>query len=247
MNLDLKENEFDKQPYYQLWHLLYSLDDDALVKSALINKFGFSESQAQAMLYVKLESNYASLSVKAMRKILPHLMDGLKDEEARAYFYNAQSSTTETKDLKEKLDLVKKNSLRNPVVEKVLNQTINVVNAIIASDLYGRPDEIRIELARELRANNEERSAMTKNLMDGTKKMRLSESSYKRISEYKESQKMTLSVISCGKKQEEFLFTPEIRYKHPIYLGVNMISTISYHKVVFLTIPSLIRLFVNGR
>ena len=70
LNLDLKENEFDKQPYYQLWHLLYSLDDDALVKSALINKFGFSESQAQAMLYVKLESNYASLSVKAMTKKL---------------------------------------------------------------------------------------------------------------------------------------------------------------------------------
>ena len=77
--------------------------------------------------------------------------------------------------------------------------------------------------------------------------MRISESSYKRISEYKESQKMTLSAISYGKKQEEFPFTPEIRYKHPIYLGVNMISTISYHKVVFLTIPSLTRLFANER
>lgn len=200
LNPNLKDNAFDKQPYYQLWHLLYSLDDDALVKRTLINRFGFSESLAQAMLYVKLESNYASLSVKAMRKILPHLMDGLKAPDALKYVYHSESTASETIVLKDKLDLVKKNSLRNPVVEKVLNQTINVVNAIIASDLYGRPDEIRIELARELRASNEERSAMTKNLMDGTKK---NETIRKQLQENFRIQRVTKNDIIRYKLWEE--------------------------------------------
>ena len=51
--------------------------------------------------------------------------------------------------MKDKLELLPKNSLRNPVVEKILNQMVNVINAIITT--YGKPDEIRIELARELK------------------------------------------------------------------------------------------------
>src|SRR5690606_13849380 len=57
------------------------------------------------------------------------------------------------------LKILPKNSLRNPVVEKILNQMINVVNAAIES--YGKPDEIRIELARELKKSAKEREEMT--------------------------------------------------------------------------------------
>ena len=45
------------------------------------------------------------------------------------------------------------------MVEKILNQMVNVVNEII--DTYGRPDEVRIELARELKRNAAQRKAMT--------------------------------------------------------------------------------------
>jgi CRISPR-associated endonuclease Csn1 len=38
-------------------------------------------------------------------------------------------------------------------VEKVVNQVVNIVNAIIYSSDLGRPDEIRVELARELKMN----------------------------------------------------------------------------------------------
>ena len=60
----------------------------------------------------------------------------------------------------DKLDILPKNSLRNPVVEKILNQMINVINSII--DTYGKPDEIRVELARELKKNAKEREELTK-------------------------------------------------------------------------------------
>src|SRR5690606_20311833 len=74
------------------------------------------------------------------------------------------------RELVDKLDLLKKNSLRNPVVEKILNQMINVTNAILADPELGRPDEIRIELARELKQNQEQRIDTTSAIAKATKK-----------------------------------------------------------------------------
>jgi len=69
--------------------------------------------------------------------------------------------------LKDKLEVLPRNSLRNPVVEKILNQMVNVINAII--EAYGRPDEIRVELARELKKNAKEREKLTKSIAETTK------------------------------------------------------------------------------
>ena len=74
------------------------------------------------------------------------------------YNHSARSLTKEelaNKDYKSHLDEIKRNSLRNPVVEKILNQMINVINEIVRT--YGKPDEIRIEMARELKKSQEER------------------------------------------------------------------------------------------
>lgn len=66
----------------------------------------------------------------------------------------------EARPLKDKIDLLPRNSLRNPVVEKILNQMINVVNAVV--DTYGRPDEIRVEMARELKKTKTQREETVK-------------------------------------------------------------------------------------
>ncbi len=67
--------------------------------------------------------------------------------------------------------------MRNPVVEKILNQMVNVVNTLIDTEndkleKAGRArnfqfDEIRIELARELKKNVKEREEMTKAMNAG--------------------------------------------------------------------------------
>src|SRR5690554_1228294 len=93
------------------------------------------------------------------------------------YRHSASSLTKQeiaTRPLKDKLELLKKNSLRNPVVEKILNQLVNVVNALIEKNSerdengkimkYFKFDEIRIELARELKKNAKERAEMTTNI-----------------------------------------------------------------------------------
>lgn len=170
-NANLEGKELEKQPYYQLWHLLYSYEGDdsatgidSLIKK-LKEKFGFDEEYAKIMATVTFEDDYGSLSAKAISKILPHLKDGLQYDEAAVLAGYKSHSHSENKEerankiLKPKLEVLPKNSLRNPVVEKILNQTINVVNAII--DEYGKPDEIRLELARELKKSAKEREELT--------------------------------------------------------------------------------------
>ena len=172
-DLTVQGNDFDKQSYYKLWHLLYSAEDDDKLKETLKNKFGFKENHLPFLLNINLQADYGSLSAKAIKKILPHLMDGhIYDKACTLVGYNHSSSlTTEQNNervLKDCLELLKKNSLRNPVVEKILNQMINVINAIIKDPAMGKPDEIRVELARELKNNNEQRSEMTKQINKST-------------------------------------------------------------------------------
>lgn len=170
---NIQGNDFDKQPYYQFWHLLYSAEDDDLLKKSLMSKFGFKENHIPFLLNINLQADYGSLSAKAIKKVLPHLIDGhIYAKACTLVGYNHSSSlTTEQNNdrvLKDTLELLKKNSLRNPVVEKILNQMINVINAIVKDPTLGKPDEIRVELARELKNNNEQRSEMTKAINKST-------------------------------------------------------------------------------
>lgn len=172
------QKTLDVQPLYKLWHLLYSFEGDSSKtgNENLINKLcelcGFEKEYASILANVTFQDDYGSLSAKAIKKILPHLMAGNKYDlacEYAGYRHSASSLTTEeieSKLYKDRLSVLPKNSLRNPVVEKILNQMVNVVNSII--DKYGKPDEIRIELARELKKSAKEREALTKLIADTT-------------------------------------------------------------------------------
>lgn len=177
----IEGNKFVQQPSYQLWHLLYSYEDDhsKTGNDSLIHRlqdnFGFKKTAAELMANIHFDDDdYGSLSARAIRKIYPFLEDGLKYSEAcKMAGYNHSSSITklenDSRQLDDKLENLKKNSLRNPVVEKILNQMINVVNAILEEEDLGRPDEIRIELARELKQNAEQRDRTTKSINKATR------------------------------------------------------------------------------
>lgn len=203
-NAELDGKELENQASFQLWHLLYAAEDETKnypdedkllygndnigLKKQLCKKFGFKPDHVKILANVSFQSEYGSLSSKAMRKVLTHLMQGFaysgkkhKPEEPSAcelagYRHSKHAldkKEIETRELKSKLDLLKKNSLRNPVVEKILNQMINLVNTLIDKENKklaeeGKVpdfqfDEIRIELARELKKNAAERAEMTSN------------------------------------------------------------------------------------
>jgi CRISPR-associated endonuclease Csn1 len=173
------DKPLDEQVMYRLWHLLYSFegDDSKTGNEKLINKitelYGFEKEYAVILANIALQDDYGSLSAKAIRKILPYMKAGNKYDvacEYAGYRHSASSLTKEeldNKKYKDRLEILPKNSLRNPVVEKILNQMVNVINSII--DSYGKPDEIRIELARELKKNAKEREELTKSIAETTR------------------------------------------------------------------------------
>lgn len=174
----LEGKAFEQQPAYRLWHLLYSYTSDNSVTGdeALLNRIqdicGFEKKYATILANISMPLDYGSLSAKAIRKILPYMMKGYEYSEAcqmAGYRHSARSLTKEeleNKQYKSRLDEIKRNSLRNPVVEKILNQMINVVNEIVAT--YGKPDEIRIEMARELKKSQEERQLLDSAIRQNT-------------------------------------------------------------------------------
>ncbi len=173
------ENQaIEHQPAYMLWHLIYSYEGDdsisgneALIKK-LCEKFNFDSESAAIIASVVFKADYGNLSTRALRKILPYLKQGMVYSDACdkvGYRHSKRSLTREeidNRDYKSHLDQLPRNSLRNPVVEKILNQMINVVNSLI--ETYGRPDEIRIELARELKKSAKERADLISSINKAT-------------------------------------------------------------------------------
>lgn len=172
-NFNLDKKEYENQPSFKLWHLIYSFEGDnsKTGDQSLIEKIseitGVEKEFAKLFANISFTDDYSSLSSKAIRKLLPYMKEGSSYDIAcllAGYKSHSKSSLTkeelESKRLLDKLEILPKNSLRNPVVEKILNQMVNVINQVI--DTYGKPDEIRIELARELKKNAKQREELTK-------------------------------------------------------------------------------------
>ena len=127
------------------------------------------EEQNETNDDLKLYSLKEFISDKKARKNLSEKMSeaefrGLNYWEAAAVVYGNHSkvgitniSSNEVWDRMRNLQTVKPGSMNNPVVEKIVNETIKLVQLVYQT--YGF-DELRIELSRELKASREEREAM---------------------------------------------------------------------------------------
>jgi CRISPR-associated protein, csn1 family len=163
-------DSYVRQPLYRLWHILYSIEERDAMRRALITQLGMKAEDLDGGLLDQLyrldfvKSGYGNKSAKFICKLLPQLQQGLGYSEACAAvgYRHSNSSTSEEiteRTLLEKIPLLQRNELRQPLVEKILNQMINLVNALKAE--YG-VDEVRVELARELKMSREERERMTR-------------------------------------------------------------------------------------
>ena len=161
-------DSYVRQPLYRLWHILYSIEEREAMRRALITQLGMKEEDLDGGLLDQLyrldfvKPGYGNKSAKFICKLLPQLQQGLGYSEACAAvgYRHSNSPTSEEiteRTLLDKIPLLQRNELRQPLVEKILNQMINLVNALKAE--YG-VDEVRVELARELKMSREERERM---------------------------------------------------------------------------------------
>ncbi|MBP3597589.1 MAG: type II CRISPR RNA-guided endonuclease Cas9 [Clostridia bacterium] len=109
-------------------------------------------------------SKVGHLSIKAMKKIIPELENGLTYDKAVDNVYE---------DFRGKINTEKRTKLRlkdleqeitNPVVRRGISQSIKVLNAITLkyNEKYGKPDVVVIELAREMGKNFQDRNNILK-------------------------------------------------------------------------------------
>lgn len=88
-------------------------------------------------------------------------LQGLSHHSACYIVYGRHSEAEDTEKYKRYSDihLVKQHSLRNPIAEQVINETLLVVRDIWKK--YGRPQEVHVELSRDLKKNAKERKSQT--------------------------------------------------------------------------------------
>jgi CRISPR-associated endonuclease Csn1 len=159
----------------QIPYVLSVFKDDAEVEAEL-RKLALPEADRMidALMDLRFDKFHA-LSLKALRRIVPHMEQGMRYDEAceRAGYQHSQPATTETGEHKslppfyakrekdgrmvfnEDLDVP-----RNPVVLRALNQARKVLNALGRE--YGPPHEVRIEMARDLSRPLDERRQIEK-------------------------------------------------------------------------------------
>ena len=178
------DSSFEHEPLYRLWHTLYSISDIEELRGLLRHKYNIvDEDVIDALCQIDfVKAGYGNKSSRAIRKILPYLQEGMQYYDAKiAAGYDDTPLTREqnsARELVERLLPIPNGELRQPVVEKILNQLVNLVNALM--DEYGRFDEIRVELARELKQSREEREKASKAMSSN---QRVNEAIAKRINE----------------------------------------------------------------
>lgn len=126
---------------------LLSIRKKSALKTRLINHWGLSGEDAVHLCMVELEPEYGNVSLKAIRKLLPFLEEGKIYSDARVSAGYGYEKTVDEVARK----LGRPPELPNPIVNKALHELKRVVNALIAE--YGKPDVIRIEMARDLEMN----------------------------------------------------------------------------------------------
>lgn len=138
---------------------------DALARRA-IKAWALNESQARALADTRLEQGYASHSRKALRMMIEHMKNGTQYATVRRELF---PDSFESREPVHRLPPVLKwkSSLRNPAVTRALTELRKLVNEIVR--VFGKPEQIRIELARDLKRGRKERERKSKEITAQTK------------------------------------------------------------------------------
>lgn len=156
-------------------HWRNSESEDALCRRAM-SHWGLDELAARKLAGTRPEQGHCALSRKAIERIMPLMHQGMSFKEAEASLYgdrfkgghalemlpplNVHRKIKGSAQTEKLLAALRLGAIRNPAVERALTEVRKVVNSIVRQ--YGKPWEIRIELARDLKKPRKERESATK-------------------------------------------------------------------------------------
>jgi len=223
--------QVEKQPLYRLWHLIYSIKDEDELSNALRRMDIKDEETIRKLCSLDFRSaGYAKKSAKAIGRILPYLMEGMMYSQAceQAGFDHSRR-VDPGRTLLSALPQIQKNEFRQPVVEKILQQLVNIINSLISKE--GTIDEIRVELARELKQSKDERNEAFKRNNQNEKKNKEYAEHIKeyqltptrnRLLKWKLYEESDHACMYCGQpiKVREFLQGADVEREHIIPKGL---------------------------
>jgi len=130
-------------------------DGDVLIK---LESAGISKEACEALLYLPNFPKYGHISVKACKKLIPFLSEGMTyDKACDAAGYNFKADDKKQNTYLPPLSADDANEITSPVVKRAVSQTIKVINAIIR-EMNASPVYLNVELARDLSKNLDKRN-----------------------------------------------------------------------------------------
>lgn len=138
---------------------ILSFEKPEALERRAIKAWSLDPAKAKKLSELRLEQGYASHSRKALRMLIERMQDGTRYGTARRELFPESFKSSEPVD---RLPPLKKamGEVRNPAVERALTELRKLVNEIVR--VYGKPQTIRIELARELKRARKERVRLSK-------------------------------------------------------------------------------------
>ncbi len=129
-------------------------DDNEQLVQGLMAECGLAEDDAKVLCRVQLEDGYHRLSIKAVERLLPQMESGVPFKTAEDQVYGTTFSGGKVYDFVPPVEDVLP-QIPNPAVMRAVTELRKVTNALVRE--YGKPAEVRIELARELKRNARQR------------------------------------------------------------------------------------------
>lgn len=136
-----------------------SIQDPELLVKRASNIWGLPKDRAQQAKEIHLEEGYTRHSKKAMLRLIERMRDGTSYATAKKELYPATFQEMIYDRLPPFIDTHLKD-VSNPTVVRCMRELRKTVNAIITK--YGKPESIRIELARDLKRSRFQRDKVTK-------------------------------------------------------------------------------------
>lgn len=194
-------------------YILTTNKDDKNIEEAL-KKLPLSAPSIDKLMGLNF-TGFAHLSIKALKKLTPHLLNGATYDKAVEAEYPGKfaEKLSGTKNELPPLTEEQQNQITNPVAKRAINQTRKVVNAIIKK--YGAPYQIKIECANELaktfrdrmeiKKRQDENNAANNARVEKLKELGITNPTGQQIVKYKLYEEQLCKCQYCGKA-----FGPEI-------------------------------------
>jgi CRISPR-associated endonuclease Csn1 len=135
-----------------------TIEGEQSLRRRFVEHWGLDGPAASALAEQTPPKGHCQLSRKAIRRLFPLMMLGQRFMAARQ---EIPEYRLQLKEPLERIPPVREtlNNLRNPAIERALTELRKVVNAMVGE--YGKPAEVRIELARDLKKSRAERAKTT--------------------------------------------------------------------------------------